>query len=48
MVILGESEEEVCTMLDDLSSKCEQYGMRINEEKTKCMVVGGKGERING
>ena len=38
MAVLAEKEEAMNEMIRDLNLVCEEYGMRINKEKTKCMV----------
>ncbi|KAJ4445821.1 hypothetical protein ANN_12506 [Periplaneta americana] len=34
-------------MLLELNDSCEQYGMKVNANKTKIMVIGGKIQKIN-
>ena len=34
-------------MIRDLNLLCEEYGMRINKGKTKCMVISRGGKRAN-
>ena len=39
MAVLGEEEETTNEMIRDFNLVCEEYGNRINKEKTKCMAV---------
>ena len=41
-----ESEKKINEMLENLSKSCENYGMKINIKKTKAMVIGTKGTRV--
>ena len=38
VVILAESEDELQTCLNKLSSFCDEWKLSINPNKTKCMV----------
>ncbi|KAJ4429720.1 hypothetical protein ANN_21924 [Periplaneta americana] len=42
MTFLAEEEMIRMVMLLELNNSCEQYGMKINGNKTKTMVIGGK------
>ena len=46
MALLAESETKINEMLENLSQSCENYGMKINIKKTKAMVIGTKGTRV--
>lgn len=39
MVLLAETERTMIEMLKDFNKTCEEFGMRINKKKTKCMVI---------
>ncbi|KAJ4440262.1 hypothetical protein ANN_08401 [Periplaneta americana] len=47
MALLAEEEMILKDMLRELNDSCEQYGMKINANKTKNMVVGRKIQKIN-
>ncbi|MBJ5486881.1 hypothetical protein JGG36_24130 [Salmonella enterica subsp. enterica serovar Meleagridis] len=40
MVLISKSSHSLQCNLDQLTTNCEEYGMRINAEKSKSMVVG--------
>lgn len=42
MVLLAENERTMINMLKDLNKTCEEFGMRINKKKTKCMVISAR------
>ncbi|MBJ5547111.1 hypothetical protein JGG71_23185, partial [Salmonella enterica subsp. enterica serovar Derby] len=42
MVLVSKSSHSLQCNLDQLIRTCEEYGMRINVEKSKSMVVGRK------
>ncbi|MBJ5561246.1 hypothetical protein JGG76_24365 [Salmonella enterica subsp. enterica serovar Derby] len=42
MVLISKSFHSLHCNLDQLTRTCEEYGMRINVEKSKSMVVGRK------
>ena len=48
-VLIAESENKLQLLLQSLNDKCREYGMKLNESKTKVMVLdgGGTNERIN-
>ena len=45
MALLGE-KMTLRNMLMELNDRCEQYGMKINANKTKTMVIGRKAKKI--
>ncbi|KAJ4446534.1 hypothetical protein ANN_13230 [Periplaneta americana] len=47
MVLLTEEEMILNDMRLELNDSCEQYGMKINANKTKSMVIGRKIQKIN-
>ena len=47
MALFAEDEITINSMLEELNSSCEQYGMKINVKKTKAMVIGRKPRNIN-
>ncbi|KAJ4451478.1 hypothetical protein ANN_02941 [Periplaneta americana] len=47
MVLLAQEEMILKNMLLELNDSCEQYGMKINANKTKSMVIGRKIQKIN-
>ncbi|KAJ4445341.1 hypothetical protein ANN_07146 [Periplaneta americana] len=47
MALLAEEEMILKEMLLELNDSCEQYGMKINENKTKTMVIGRKIKKVN-
>ena len=42
MALLAEDERIMKNMLKEVNDKCEDYGMKINRNKTKAMVIGRK------
>ena len=46
MALLAEDERMLKNMLLELNDRCEDYGMKININKTKTMVIGRKPENI--
>ena len=42
MALLAEDERVLKNMLMELNERCEDYGMKININKTKTMVIGRK------
>ena len=42
MALLAEDERMLKNMLVELDERCEDYGMKININKTKAMVIGRK------
>ncbi|KAJ4448791.1 hypothetical protein ANN_00182 [Periplaneta americana] len=48
MALLAEVETILKDMLLELNDSCEQYGMKINANKTKTMVIGRKIKKENG
>ena len=47
MALLAEDERMLKNMLMELSDRCEDYGMKININKTKTMVIGRKPKKID-
>ncbi|KAJ4435974.1 hypothetical protein ANN_18597 [Periplaneta americana] len=47
MALLAEEEMILRDMLLELNDSCEQYGMKINANKTKTMVIGKKIKKVN-
>ena len=47
MALLAEDERMLKNMLIELYHKCEDYGMKINRNKTKTMVIGRKPKKID-
>ncbi|KAJ4430105.1 hypothetical protein ANN_22315 [Periplaneta americana] len=47
MALLAEEEMILRDMLLELSDRCEQYGMKINANKTKNMAIGRKVKKLN-
>ena len=47
MDVLAEKEETLNEMIRGLNLVCEKYGMSINKEKTKCMVISRRGKKAN-
>ena len=47
MALLAEDERMLKNMLVELNERCEDYGMKINLNKTKAMVIGRKRKKIN-
>ena len=47
MASLAEHENELKNMLIELNDRCEDYGMKININKTKTMVIGRKPKKID-
>ena len=47
MTFLEEDEMVIKNMLMELNNSCEHYGMNININKTKAMVIGRKPKKIN-
>ncbi|XP_075230257.1 proton-coupled amino acid transporter-like protein acs [Lycorma delicatula] len=45
MILQAKSKEKVNKMLEDLGKKCEEYRMKISNNKTKSMIKGGNGEK---
>ncbi|KAJ4450708.1 hypothetical protein ANN_02137 [Periplaneta americana] len=45
--LLAEEEMILSDMLLELNDSCEQYGMKINANKTKTMVIGRKVKKVN-
>ena len=48
-VLVAESENKLQLLLQSLNGKCREYGMSLNENKTKVMVLDGRrtNERAN-
>ena len=46
MTLLAEDERMLKDMLMELNDRCENYGMKININKTKTMVIGRKPKKI--
>lgn len=44
-VILLEKMDYVNTMALELNMECREFGMKINKDESKCMLVGGKNEK---
>ena len=42
MVLLAEDERMLKNMLMELNDRCEDYGTKVNINKTKAMVIGRK------
>ena len=47
MALLAEDEMMLKNMLMELNERCEEYGMKININKTKSMVIGRKPQKID-
>ncbi|KAJ4449321.1 hypothetical protein ANN_00719 [Periplaneta americana] len=47
MALLAEEEMILKDMLLELNDSCEQYGMKVNINKTKSMVIGRRIQKIN-
>ena len=47
MALLEEDERMLKNMLMELYDRCEDYGMKININKTKTMVIGRKPKKID-
>ena len=47
MALLAEDERMLKNMLMELNDRCEDYGMKININKTKAMDIGRKPKRID-
>ena len=47
MALLAEDESILKNMLIDLNDTCEDYGLKINVNKTKVMVIGRKPKKID-
>ena len=47
MALLAEDERMLKNMLMELNDRCEDYGMKININKTKTMVIGRKTKKID-
>ncbi|KAJ4442802.1 hypothetical protein ANN_04395 [Periplaneta americana] len=47
MALLAEEDMILRDMLLELNDSCEQYGMKINANKTKSMVIGRKIKKVN-
>ena len=47
MVLLAEIERMLKNMLIDLNDICEDYGMKINKNMTKTIIIGGKPKKID-
>ena len=47
MVLLAEDEMMLKNMLMELNDRCEDYGMKININKTKARVFGRKPKKMN-
>ena len=45
--MLAEDERMLKNMLMELNERCEDYGMKININKTKAMVIGRKPKKID-
>ena len=43
----AEDQNTLKTMLEELNTSCEQYGMKINVKKTKVMIIGRKDRKID-
>ena len=46
MAFLTEDERMLKNMLMELNDRCENYGIKININKTKTMVIGRKPKKI--
>ena len=47
MALLAEDERMLKNMLIELNDRCEDYGLEININKTKTMVIGRKPKKID-
>ena len=47
MALLAEDEKMLKNMLMELNDRYEDYGIKININKTKAMVIGGKPKKID-
>ena len=47
MALLAEDERLLKNMLMELNDRCEDYGMKININKMKTIVIGRKPEKID-
>ena len=47
MDLLAEDERTLKNMLIDLNDRCENYGIKININETKAMVIGRKPKKID-
>ena len=47
MALLAEDERMLKNMLMELNDRCEDYGMKINKNKTKTMAIGRKPKKID-
>ncbi|KAJ4434024.1 hypothetical protein ANN_16343 [Periplaneta americana] len=47
MALLADEETRLRDMLLELNDSCEQYGMKINANKTKTMVIGRKIQKVH-
>ena len=47
MVLLAEDEMMLKNMLMELNDRCEDYGIKININKIKAMVIGRKPKKID-
>ena len=47
MVLLAEDERMLKNMLMELNYRCDDYGMKINTNKTKTMIIGRKPKKID-
>ena len=47
MALLAENERMLKTMLMELNGRCGDYGIKININKTKAMVIGRKPKKIH-
>ena len=47
MTLLAEDERMLKSLLMELNDRCEDYGLKININKTKTMVIGRNPKKIN-
>ena len=47
MALLAEDERMLENMLMELNDRCEDYGMKVNINKTKIMIIGRKPKKID-
>ena len=47
MALLAEDERILKNMLMELNERCEDYGIKININETKAMVIGRKPKKID-
>ena len=47
MALLAEDERILRNLLIELNDRCQDYGMKINVNETKTMVIGRKPKKID-